>query len=81
MATNRQLVRAAEPYMDAEKVTKQGENDQHLDAMTGMDEGRKASDEKGLAEGEEQRQHWGAEQKAYAEKLKAEKAAKKQKKK
>lgn len=73
--------RAAKPYLDAEKLIKQEENYQHLDEITAMYDDAKASYEQELAEAEEQRKRLEAEEKAYAEKLKAEKAAKKQKKK
>lgn len=73
--------RAAKPYLDAEKLIKQEENYQHLDEITAMYDDAKARYEQELAEAEEQRKRLEAEEKAYAEKLKAEKAAKKQKKK
>lgn len=73
--------RAAKPYLDAEKLIKQEENYQHLDEITAMYDDAKALYEQELAEAEEQRKRLEAEEKAYAEKLKAEKAAKKQKKK
>ncbi len=73
--------RAAKPYLDAEKLIKQEENYQHLDEITAMYDEAKARYEQELAEAEEQRKRLEAEEKAYAEKLKAEKAAKKQKKK
>ena len=73
--------RAAKPYLDAEKLIKQEENYQHLDEITAMYDEAKASYEQELAEAEEQRKRLEAEEKAYAEKLKAEKAAKKHKKK
>lgn len=73
--------RAAKPYLDAEKLIKQEENYQHLDEITAMYDDAKARYEQELAEAEEQRKRLEAEEKAYAEKLKAEKAAKKHKKK
>lgn len=72
--------RAAKPYLDAEKLIKQEENYQHLDEITAMYDDAKARYEEELAEAEEQRKRLEAEEKAYAEKLKAEKAAKKKKK-
>lgn len=73
--------RAAKPYLDAEKLIKQEENYQHLDEITAMYDDAKARYEQELAEAEEQRKRLEAEEKAYAEKLKVEKAAKKHKKK
>lgn len=73
------FTRAAKPYLDAEKLIKQEENYQHLDEIIAMYDDAKARYEEELAEAEEQKKRLEAEEKAYAEKLKAEKAARKKK--
>lgn len=72
--------RAAKPYLDAEKLIKQENNYQHLDEIIAMYDDAKAKYEQELAEAAEQKKRLEAEEKAYAEKLKAEKAARKKKK-
>ena len=69
--------RAAKPYLDADKLLKQKENYKHLDEISSHYEEAKARYEKELAEKEAERARKLAEEKAYDEKIKAEKAAKK----
>lgn len=72
--------RAAKPYLDADKLLKQKENYKHLDEISSHYEEAKARYEKELAEKEAERARKLAEEKAYDEKIKAEKAAAKAKK-
>ncbi|MBO5433276.1 MAG: hypothetical protein J6A43_04385, partial [Clostridia bacterium] len=72
--------RAAKPYLDADKLLKQKENYKHFDEISSQYEEAKARYEKELAEKEAERARKLAEEKAYDEKIKAEKAAAKAKK-
>ncbi len=72
--------RAAKPYLDADKLLKQKENYKHLDEISSQYEEAKARYEKELAEKAAEAARKAAEEKAYEEKIKAEKAAAKAKK-
>lgn len=72
--------RAAKPYLDADKLLKQKENYKHLDEISSRYEEAKVRYEKELAEKEAERARKLAEEKAYDEKIKAEKKAAKAKK-
>ena len=67
----------AKPYLDADKLLKQKENYKHLDDISSHYEEAKARYEKELAEKAAEAARKAAEEKAYDEKIKAEKAAKK----
>jgi colicin import membrane protein len=69
--------RAAKPFLDADKLLKQKENYKHLDDISSHYEEAKARYEKELAEKAAEAARKAAEEKAYDEKIKAEKAAKK----
>ncbi len=72
--------RAAKPFIEAKKLLTQKENYQKLDEISAIYEAAKARHEKAVADAEADRIRREAEEKAYGEKLKAEKAAKKIKK-
>jgi hypothetical protein len=72
--------RAAKPYLDADKLLKQKENYKHLDDISSHYEEAKARYEKELAEKAAEAARKAAEEKAYEERIKAEKAAAKAKK-
>lgn len=72
--------RAAKPYNDAKKLLVQSENYAKLDEIAAMYEGAKARHEKAQADAAAEAARVAAEEKAYGEKLRAEKAAKKNKK-
>ena len=78
-ATNDNSVynRAAKPYINAKKLLVQSENYARFDEIAAMYEEAKIRNEKAMAEAAAEKARLDAEEKAYAEKLKAEKAAKK----
>lgn len=78
-ATNDNSVynRAAKPYINAKKLLVQSENYARFDEIAAMYEEAKIRNEKAMAEAAVEKARLDAEEKAYAEKLKAEKAAKK----
>lgn len=69
--------RAAKPYLDAERLLNQMENYKHLDEISAMYDEAKVRFEKKSAEEEAERLKLEAEQKAQAERIKAEKQRKK----
>lgn len=69
--------RAAKPFLNAEKLVNQEENYKHLDDIAEMYEEAKARHEAAIAEAEAKALKEKEEEKEYAEKIKAEKAAKK----
>ncbi len=69
--------RAAKPYLDAEKLLKQKESYNHLEDIAQTYNEAKARYEKELAQRALEADRKKAEEKAYGEKIKAEKAAKK----
>ena len=69
--------RAAKPYLDAEKLLKQKESYSHLEDIAQTYNEAKARYEQDLAEKALEAERKKAEEKAYGEKIKAEKAAKK----
>ena len=73
--------RAAKPYINAKKLLTQSENYARFDEIAAMYEDAKVRNEKAMAEAAEEKKRIEAEEKAYAEKIKAEKAAKKAEKK
>ncbi len=73
------FARAAKPYLDAEKLIKQEENYKHFDEIAEKYEESKARHELAIAEAEAKAKREKEEQKAHAAKIKAEKAAKKNK--
>ena len=73
--------RAAKPYLDAKKLLEQQDNYSHLDEIDSKYEVAKVNHEKALAEAEAEAKRKKAEEDALNEKIKAEKAAKKAKKK
>lgn len=81
-ATNDNSVynRAAKPYINAKKLITQSENYAKFDEIAAMYDEAKARHEKAQAEAIAKAKHLAAEEKAYEEKLKAEKLAKKGKK-
>ncbi|MBQ2848532.1 MAG: MFS transporter [Clostridia bacterium] len=72
--------RAAKPYINAKKLLTQSENYARFDEIAAMYDEAKARYEKAQADAIAEKERLAAEEKAYAEKLKAEKAAKKGKK-
>lgn len=71
--------RAAKPYTEAKKLLTQYENYQKLDEISSIYEEAKVRHEKAVALAAEEAAKKDAEEKAYREKIKAEKAAKKNK--
>lgn len=67
--------RAAKPYNDAKKLLTQSENYRRLDEISAIYEDAKLRHEEALAKAAEQAKMQAAAEKAYAEQLKAEKAA------
>lgn len=72
--------RAAKPYDDAKKLLAQSENYQKLDEISAVYDDAKARHEKAQADAAAEAARVAAEEKAYDEKIKAEKAARKAKK-
>lgn len=72
--------RAAKPFLNAEKLVNQEENYKHLDEISEMYEEAKVRNEAAIAEAEAKAKKEKEEEKEYAEKIRAEKAAKKAKK-
>lgn len=72
--------RAAKPYDDAKKLLTQSENYQKLDEISAVYDEAKARHEKAQAAAAAEAERIAAEEKAYDEKIKAEKAARKAKK-
>ncbi len=69
--------RAAKPYIEAKKLLTQKENYQKLDEISAIYEAAKVRHEKAIADAAAEAKRIDEEEKAYDEKLKAEKAAKK----
>ncbi len=80
-ATNENSVynRAAKPYINAKKLVTQSENYARFDEIAAMYEDAKVRHEQAMADAAAERERKEAEEKAYAEKIRAEKAAKKKK--
>ena len=80
-ATNDNSVynRAAKPYINAKKLITQSENYARFDEIAAMYEDAKLRHEQSLADAAAESERKKAEEKAYAEKIRAEKAAKKSK--
>ncbi len=72
--------RAAKPYTEAKKLLTQSENYQKLDEISAIYEDAKLRHETALAEAAAEAARKDAEEKAYREKIKAEKAAAKKRK-
>ncbi|MBQ3007088.1 MAG: MFS transporter [Clostridia bacterium] len=71
--------RAAKPYINAQKLLVQNENYTKFDEISALYEEAKARHEKAQADAIAEAKRLAAEEKAHAEKIKAEKAAKKNK--
>ena len=67
--------RAAKPYIEAKKIITQSENYQKLDEISAIYDAAKLRHEAAVAKAAEEAALKDAEEKAYREKLKAEKAA------
>ena len=78
-ATNENSIynRAAKPYIKAKKLIEQSENYARFDEIAALYDEAKERYEKAISDATAEAERIAAEEKAYEEKLKAEKAAKK----